>query len=63
LDDREEFVPILKDLAERDSYKLAGQPNADGSTADFYAVREHATKLLHKIANHERPVIDRRVSD
>jgi HEAT repeat protein len=63
LDDREEFVPILKDLAERDSYKLAGQPSTDGTTADFYVVREHATKLLRKIANHEQPVIDQRVSD
>jgi hypothetical protein len=55
LDDREEFVPILKQLAEHDSAKLTGQPLNDGSIGDFYYVRYDAQRLLQSIAKHERP--------
>lgn len=55
LDDREEFVPILKELAERDPAKLSGQPQYDGSIGDIYFVRLSATRVLQSIAKHERP--------
>lgn len=63
LNDREEFVPILKDLAEHDPDKLPGQPKWDGTVGDIYPVRELATKLLRKIANHEPPTIDQGLRD
>jgi hypothetical protein len=62
LDDREEFVPILKGIAERDPYRLADQPDNDGKIRDVYFVREHASKLLRKIASHEPPVVDQGLS-
>ena len=58
LDDREEFVPMLKDLAEHDPYKLAGQPLYDGTIGDAYFVRQIAERVLRSIANHEPPVVD-----
>lgn len=63
LEDREEFVPVLKELADHDPDKLPGQMNADGSIGDFYVVREQAAKLLRKIASHEPPAIDQGVSE
>jgi len=63
LDDREEFVPMLKDLAEHDPGKVSGQPKWDGTIGDIYPVRELATKLLRKIANHEPPTIDQGPKD
>lgn len=63
LDDREEFVPMLKDAAEHDPVKLAGQkPDDGGDNGEFYPARQDARRLLRKIANHEPPVIDKGVS-
>jgi hypothetical protein len=63
LDDREEFVPLLKDVAEHDPVKLAGQrPDDGGDNGEFYPGRFHARQLLRKIANHEYPPIDRGLS-
>lgn len=59
LDNREEFVPKLKDIAEHDPAKLPNQPKADGSVGDFYFVRASAIRSLQQIKNHERPPIDR----
>jgi len=59
LDNREEFVPKLKDIAEHDPAKLPNQPKADGSVGDFYFVRASAMRSLQQIENHERPPIDR----
>ncbi len=61
LDDRDEFVPVLKYMADHDPGKLAGQPKEDGTVGDYYFVREDAAKLLRKIANHEAPAIDQGV--
>jgi hypothetical protein len=63
LNDREEFLPILKNLVENDPYKIAGQPKWDGTIGDIYPVRELATRVLRKITDHEPPTIDRGVSD
>jgi len=60
LDDREEFVPTLKDLAEHDPDKLAGQLLFDGTIGDAYFVRQIAKRLLLSIANHEPPAVDKR---
>jgi len=63
LDDREELVPMLKDIAEHDPVKLAGQkPDDGGDNGEFYPVRQDARRLLRKIANHEPPLIDKGVS-
>jgi len=63
LDDREEFVPMLKDVAEHDSVKLSGQqPDYGGDHGEFYPGRLQARQLLRKIANHELPPIDRGLS-
>lgn len=61
LDDREEFVPILQDIAAHDPYK---SPHSIASQEEVnqYVVRRSAELLLRKIANHEAPVIDREVS-
>jgi hypothetical protein len=57
LDDREEFVPLLQQIAKEDPYRV--QSNAAGSKASgHYAVRHSAELLLHKIANHEQPSVD-----
>jgi hypothetical protein len=60
LDDREEFVPMLKEVAEHDPVKLAGQrPDDGGDNGEFYPARFDARRLLRKIANHEPPVVDK----
>ncbi len=60
LDDREEFVPLLKEVALNDPVKLAGQrPDDGGDNGEFYPARFDARRLLRKIANHEQPRIDR----
>lgn len=61
LDDRDEFLPVLRYMAERDPGKLAGQPKEGGTVGDYYFVREDAAKLLRKIANHEAPAVDQGV--
>lgn len=60
LDDREEFVPLLKEVAERDPVKIAGQrPDDGGDNGEFYPARFDARRLLRKIANREQPPVDR----
>jgi len=61
MDDREEFVPILKQIAEHDPYKLPNQPKEDGTVGDHYFVRLSAARLLQKIADRTPPTIDRGV--
>lgn len=53
LADREEFVPMLKQLAEHDPAKLSAQPLNDGSVGDLYFVRYNAKRVLDNIARHE----------
>lgn len=55
LDNRDEFVPMLNDIAEHDPFK---RPDGGGDNGDIYPVRHHARSLLRKIAEHEPPVID-----
>jgi len=63
LEDRGEFVPLLKDVAEHDPVKLAGQrPDDGGDNGEFYPGRFDARQLLRKIGNHEQPPIDRGLS-
>jgi len=63
LDDREEFVPMLQDIAEHDPYKSPYNLGSKGSGEDSqYVVRRGARLLLRKIANHEQPSVDRGVS-
>ncbi len=59
LDDKQEFVPILKDIAERDPYKSLYNLGGGGSGEDQYPVRRAARLLLGKIANHEQPIVDK----
>ena len=60
LDDREEFVPMLKEIAKCDPFELAGQRSDDGEdNGAYYPARFDAGQLLHKIANHEPPVVDK----
>jgi hypothetical protein len=60
LDDREEFVSLLKEVSEHDPVKLAGQrPDDGGDNGEFYPARFDARRLLRKIANHEQARIDR----
>ena len=60
LGDRDEFVPLLKEVAEHDPVKIAGQrPDDGGDNGEFYPARFDARRLLRKIANHEQPPIDR----
>jgi len=63
LDEREEFVPMLQNIAEHDPYKSPFNLGGTGDREDNqYVVRRGARLLLRKIANHEAPVIDRGVS-
>jgi hypothetical protein len=63
LDDRDEFVPMLKEVAEHDPFKLSGKPDDGGDNGVFYPVRQNARRLLRKIADHTPPDIDRGISD
>jgi hypothetical protein len=56
-------VPLLKEGAKHDAYKIPKQPKRDGTVGDYYIVRELAAKLLAKIAAHEPPTIDRGATD
>lgn len=58
LDKRGEFVPALEDLAHTDPIKLPGKPDDGGDGDVFYPVRQHARRVLRKIANHEPAVMD-----
>jgi hypothetical protein len=53
LEDREEFVPALKEIEKHDPYKLPGQPMEDGTIGDRYSVRLIAGLVLQRILNHE----------
>ena len=58
LDDRSEFVPLLKEVAAHDPVKIAGQrPDDGGDNGEFYPARFHARQLLLEIANQEQPPI------
>ncbi|MBZ5682709.1 MAG: hypothetical protein LAO24_21660 [Acidobacteriia bacterium] len=60
LDDREEFVIVLNEVAEHDPFKLAGEkPDDSRDIGKLYPVRHHARSLLRKIAEHQPPVIDK----
>lgn len=48
LSDREEFVPLLRDLAEHDPFNMS-QPDSKGGTITVFVVREDAARLLRKI--------------
>jgi HEAT repeat protein len=58
LDNREEFVPMLNDIAEHDPFKRS---DGGGDSGDIYPVRHHARSLLRKIAEHEPPATDKGV--
>jgi hypothetical protein len=63
LDDREEFVPTLQDIAEHDTYKSAySSGNGENGKDAQYLVRRRAQLLLGKISNREQPAVDRGVS-
>lgn len=63
LPDREEFVPLLQQIAANDPIKIDGLMPSDGADGgQLYPVRRDARSLLSKIANHEPPVIDRGVN-
>lgn len=53
LEDREEFVSALKEIAKNDPYRLPGQPMEDGTIGDLYSVRHTAGLVLQRILNHE----------
>lgn len=56
LKDREEFVPILTDIANRDPFNLEGQVAADGQdNGEVFPVRRAARSLLARIAKREPP--------
>lgn len=56
LDDREEFVPMLQVIAERDPYRSPHAVVSGESGGGYqYPARQHAQLLLRKIANHEQP--------
>jgi hypothetical protein len=58
LDDREDFVPALRYLADRDPYKLVGERSNDSQdNGEIYPVRRGARILLSKITKHEKPVV------
>ena len=63
LDDREDFLPLLKGLAQNDPNKISGQAQPNGSIEDIYPVRELARKLLGKIETHERLSVDQGMND
>lgn len=56
---REEFVPALQDLAQRDPYQLVGRADDGQDNGKIYPVRRAARILLQQIAKRERPVVDK----
>jgi len=59
LDDRDQFVPILQDIAEHDPIRIPGLKADDNEdNGEMYPVRRNARYLLRKIANHEPPAGD-----
>jgi hypothetical protein len=54
LDDRQNFVPLLQEIAKTDPQKLSNKPALDGGDADgFYPVRYDARRVLRDIQNKE----------
>lgn len=62
LQDREEFVPALNEIAEHDPVTLPGKPDDGGDGGKFYPLRQNARRLLRRIANHEWPSVDKGLS-
>lgn len=53
LDGREEFVPVLEQLAKTDPARRRGKALDGGDADGFYPVRYDARQVLRKIRNHE----------
>jgi len=53
LGDREEFMPILTEIAANDPAKINPLALANPNAGGFYPVRHQASLLLNKIKNHE----------
>ena len=52
LDDRQNFVPVLKEIAQTDPLKLPGKAFDGGDGNEFYPVRYDARRVLGDIQNH-----------
>jgi hypothetical protein len=53
LEDRQDFVPLLKEIAKSDPLKFPGKPLDGGDTDGFYPVRADARQVLRDIQNNE----------
>lgn len=53
LDDRQNFEPLLKEIAKADPQKLSGKPLDGGDNNQFYPVRYDARRVLRHIKNGE----------
>jgi hypothetical protein len=51
LDDRQDFMPLLKEIAKTDPQKFAGKPLDGGDADGFYPVRYDARRVLRDIQN------------
>jgi hypothetical protein len=53
LEDRQDFVPLLKEIARTDPEKLPGKALDGGDGNEFYPVRADARQVLRDIQNNE----------
>jgi hypothetical protein len=53
LDDRQNFVPLLEEIARTDPQKLGGKPLDGGDNNQFYPVRADAREVLRHIQNNK----------
>jgi hypothetical protein len=53
LDDRQNFVPTLEQIAKTDPAELPGKADDGGDGAEFYPVRSDARRVLRDIQNNE----------
>jgi len=53
LDDRQDFVPILQQIAKNDPWKLRGKADDGGDGDEFYPVRFDARRVLRDIQNNK----------
>lgn len=53
VDDRQNFVPLLEEIAKTDPQKLGGKPLDGGDNNQFYPVRADARRVLRHIQNNE----------
>ena len=53
LDDRQNFIPLLEEIAKTDPEKQAGKPLDGGDNNQFYPVRYDARRVLRHIKNNE----------